>query len=170
MKKLLSILSLSIVLVVLLSACGNKAEIEAMNAKLEAYKDSVKMAADTAGLADYQAWKAQNELGEYNEYAYEEAAPVAYAVKKSSPARTVARRSTSNQSGSMGPTSGNTAKAKKGWSKSAKGAAIGAGAGAIAGAVINKRNRAVGAIIGGVAGGAVGYGIGRGMDKRDGRF
>ena len=58
MKKLLSILSLSVVLVVLLSACGNKAEIEAMNAKLEAYKDSVKMAADTAGLADYQAWKA----------------------------------------------------------------------------------------------------------------
>ncbi len=170
MKRILSILSLSVVLVVLLAACGNKAEIEAMNAKLEAYKDSVKTAADTAGLSDYQAWKAQNELGEYNEYKYEqEATPVNYAVKKSAPARTVAQRS-SNQSGSMGNTSGNTAKAKKGWSKSAKGAAIGAGAGAVAGAVINKRNRAVGAVIGGVAGGAVGYGIGRGMDKKDGRF
>src|SRR5690606_5850028 len=171
MKRILSILSLSVVLVVLLAACSNKSEIEAMNAKLEAFKDSVRLAADTAGLAEFQALKAQNELGDYNEYLYtEEAAPVSYAVKKSTPARTVTQRSSSNQSGSMGTTTGNTAKVKKGWSKSAKAAAIGGAAGAIGGAVINKKNRAVGAVIGGVVGGAVGYGIGRGMDKRDGRF
>lgn len=170
MKRILLFSAFGFLLVFLLSACGNKAEIEAMNAKLEAYKDSVKMAADTAGLAEYQAWKASNELSDYNEYLDDkQATPVNYAVAKAAPARKV-YRSSSNQSGSMGSTSGNTAKAKKGWSKSAKGAAIGAGAGAIAGAVINKRNRAVGAVVGGIAGGAVGYGIGRGMDKKDGRY
>lgn len=63
----------------------------------------------------------------------------------------------------------NTAKAKKGWSKAAKGAVIGGASGAVIGAVVNKRNRAAGAAIGGVIGAGGGYVIGRSMDKKDGR-
>ncbi|WP_226998842.1 glycine zipper domain-containing protein [Flavisolibacter tropicus] len=59
--------------------------------------------------------------------------------------------------------------AKKGWSKTAKGAVIGGVTGAAAGAVINKKNRGVGAVVGGVTGAAAGAVIGNQMDKKDGR-
>lgn len=118
---------------------------------------------DTVGLAQFQAWKAQNERFnpnmDYN----------AYNTPATAPVRTVYR---TRSNGSYGSTSTNTARttAKKGWSKAAKGAVIGAGTGAVLGAVINKRNRVTGAVIGGVLGGGIGYGIGRGMDKKDGRY
>lgn len=129
--------------------------------------------ADTVGLAQFKAWKAQQALEQMNA-----ANTATYAVATPKTTNSVARktstakRSTASTTKSVGSTTSYPAKPaeKKGWSKAAKGAAIGAGAGAIAGAVINKRNRAVGAVIGGVAGGAVGYGIGRHMDKKDGRY
>jgi hypothetical protein len=176
MKKLLSVFSITLVLV----ACNNNPDLAIENAKLQAYKDSVKLAADTAGLAQYQALKAQNELAsieDYNQAQYAAVAPVKSAVSYA-PARKTTRsssaasrnRSNSYEGGSMSSESTNAAKRKQGWSKAAKGAAIGGGSGAVLGAVINKRNRVVGGVIGGVVGGAVGYGIGRGMDKRDGRY
>ncbi len=102
-------------------------------------------------LAQYNAWKAENEKA---------------AIKK-----VPAKRQVDYQSPKMVSETQNPAKApeKTGWSKAAKGAVIGAGSGAILGAVINKRNRAVGGVIGGVIGGGVGYGVGRKMDKKDGR-
>ncbi|OLY91190.1 YMGG-like Gly-zipper [Cnuella takakiae] len=140
---------------------------------------------DTTGLAQFQAFKRQQELMRINEQNIpEEVAPAAVAAAPAAAAvaKAPARRSTSSgasrtrstspayEEGSMSSTSGNTAKAKKGWSKAAKGTAIGAGSGAVLGAVINKKNRAVGGVIGGVAGGAIGYGIGRSQDKKDGRY
>ena len=80
-----------------------------------------------------------------------------------------AARPASYQSPKMVSETQNAAKAKKGWSKAAKGAVIGGAGGAVAGAVINKRNRAAGAVIGGVIGAGGGYVIGRSMDKKDGR-
>lgn len=77
---------------------------------------------------------------------------------------------TSYQSPVMRDETQNTAKAKKGWSKAAKGAVIGAASGAVVGAVVNKRNRAAGAAIGGAIGAGGGYVIGRTMDKKDGRY
>jgi CRISPR/Cas system CSM-associated protein Csm4 (group 5 of RAMP superfamily) len=106
--------------------------------------------ADAIEQAQFEAWKTANEKT---------------AVAKKSAART-----SNYQSPKMVSETQNTAKAKKGWSKAAKGAVIGGAGGAIAGAVINKRNRAAGAVIGGVIGAGGGYVIGRGMDKKDGRI
>jgi outer membrane lipoprotein SlyB len=61
----------------------------------------------------------------------------------------------------------NTATAKKGWSKAAKGAVIGGASGAIIGGVITKSGK--GAVIGGVLGAGTGYVIGRSKDRKDGR-
>ncbi len=144
MKKLLSILSITVVM----AACSSNADkIAAENARLKSYQDSIEMAADTAGLAQYQEWKAQNELP-----ATQTAAGVAPVQ------RSTATRSTST-----------TAAKKEGWSKTAKGAVIGGVVGAGAGAVINKKNRAAGAVIGGVVGAGAGAVIGRKGDKKDGR-
>ncbi len=62
----------------------------------------------------------------------------------------------------------NTAPAKKGWSKAAKGAAIGAGAGAVTGIIVDKKDGR-GAAVGAVVGAGTGYIIGRSKDKQDGR-
>ena len=75
----------------------------------------------------------------------------------------------SANSTTMSSESDNTAKAKKGWSKTAKGAVIGGVVGAGTGAVVNKKNRAVGAVVGGAAGAGVGAVIGNQLDKKDGR-
>ncbi|MBD0376985.1 MAG: hypothetical protein ICV51_15305 [Flavisolibacter sp.] len=77
--------------------------------------------------------------------------------------------STVSGSGSVSSESSSTAKAKRGWSKTAKGAVIGGVAGAGTGAVVNKKNRAAGAVVGGVVGAGVGAAIGHEMDKKDGR-
>jgi hypothetical protein len=195
MKKLLPFLSIA----VLMAACSpNSKESAASLAaeqQLQAYKDSIKAAADTAGLAQFQQWKAQNELMETQqyqepeaEYAVAKTAPKAKATRKAPVRRTSQTSSVANRpapraeapapsvgSGQDVATtdgSGETAQAKKkeGWSKAAKGAVIGGAGGAVAGAVINKKNRAVGAVVGGILGAGGGYVIGRKMDKNDGRI
>ena len=177
MKKLLSIFSIAAVM----TACTTNADkVAAENARLQSFRDSVRLAADTAGLADYRSWKAQREItmeqDMYNEQPAVAAAPGAVAQRTYAPARrktSTARRNTASRSGgggSMASTSTNTARQKKGISKAAKGAIIGGAGGAVAGAVINKKNRAVGAVIGGVLGAGGGYVIGRGKDKKDGRY
>jgi hypothetical protein len=161
-RRILSIFSVTAILVAMMAvmtSCGNK--------KTEIGDKSVMMPVDTAGLAQFQAWKAQQ-----NQLALATIAAPAKSVATSSPARrTVKSSAGTTKTGSMSTSTQYPAKTKpKGWSKAAKGAAIGAAGGAVAGAVINKRNRAVGAAIGGVAGGVIGYGVGRHMDKKDGRY
>lgn len=159
MKKLLSVFAIAGTLT--MAACSN-------NPTALQTEKSVSFT-DTVGLAQFQAWKAQQAMEQMKaQYAANNAV-------SSSTSRKVASRSNTGRSvttnRSIGSTTSYPAKPqKKGWSKAAKGTAIGAGSGAIIGAVVNKRNRAVGAVIGGVAGGAVGYGIGRSMDKKDGRY
>ena len=143
------------------------------------------MAADTAGMAQFQQWKAQNELTateQYNEPVaqYEAPAKVPAAKKVTkAPVRkapkpapeTPAVSTGSSDDVAMGNESAEEARAEKkeGWSKAAKGAVIGGAGGAAAGAIIYKKNRALGAAIGGVLGAGGGYVIGRKMDKKDGR-
>ncbi|HEY0677237.1 MAG TPA: glycine zipper domain-containing protein [Chitinophagaceae bacterium] len=165
MKKLLSVFAIAGSLT--MAACSSNPNAALQNEKGVTFSD-------TAGLAQFREWKAQQAMAEM--YAAAAATAVTPVVanntttaRRSSPVRQSSR--TVSQNRSIGSTTQYPAKpAKKGWSKAAKGAAIGAGGGAIIGAVVNKRNRAVGAVIGGVAGGAVGYGIGRSMDKKDGRY
>lgn len=176
MKRLLPFVALAFIIT--LVACNSAPRVSEIEARIKKYQDSVKFSADTVGLAQFQAWKAQNEIVDANQYNAGAAAvapavasaPRSYApVRRSSGARSVSR---SSGSGTRTSESGHTAQAskKRGWSKAAKGTAIGAAGGAIAGAVINKRNRVVGGVVGGVLGGAVGYGIGRSQDKKDGRY
>lgn len=120
---------------------------------------------DTTGLAQFQAWKAQNELMSTQQNTAMQ--PQTREVVKYYPVSS-ARRSSGVSRSSSG--SSGTASRKKGWSSAAKGAVIGGVAGAAGGAIINKKNRALGGVVGGVLGAGVGYGIGRGIDKRNGRY
>ena len=155
--------------VAIMASCGNNQRTAAETQMITP--------ADTAGLAQFQAWKAQNELALANQMAQQNQLATQQPTKEIIRERVVyvnqgTRRSSASRSSgtsSSTSTSSNTAK-KKGWSKAAKGAVIGGAGGAVLGAVINKRNRAAGAVIGGVLGGAVGYGIGRSQDKKDGRY
>ena len=125
---------------------------------------------DTTGLAQFQAWKAQNELMSTQQNTAMQ--PQTREVVKYYPVSSARRSSSSgvyrSSSGSSG--SSGTVARKKGWSSAAKGAVIGGVAGAAGGAIINKKNRALGGIVGGVLGAGAGYGIGRGIDKRNGRY
>ncbi len=195
MKQVLSIFTIAAVMVACNSNKDSKEAVAAENAKLQAYKDSVRLATDTAGLAQYRTWKMQNELSNPNEYDPNNAATATTTTstttketntekpshKTSKSYASTTKRSTTHKTssgsgtydeGNMSSSSGHTAETntKKGWSKAAKGAAIGAGSGAVLGAIINKNNRAVGGVVGGVIGGGVGYGIGRSKDKKDGRY
>lgn len=143
---------------------------------------------DTTGFSQFQAWKAQNELANPNAFnnnmnaAAMTTTPnrsnsVSYTPARSRTTHSVSHRSSgrsrsysSGNSGRYSSSSSNTARAKRGWSKAAKGAVIGGVAGGVAGAVINKRNRVAGGVVGAVLGTGVGYGIGRHMDKKDGRY
>lgn len=158
MKKIFYALTVVGLLTLLLTACSRKTETPDKSMTLSY--------SDTAGLAEFQDWKMQNERVAAVE-AYKKSIAAATPVKS-----TAVRRSSNSGSGSMISGTENQAKTtqKKGWSKAAKGAAIGAGSGAVLGAVINKKNRVLGAVIGGVVGGGVGYGIGRSGDKKDGRY
>ena len=160
MKKLIPVFALA----VLITACNSDPKTAAMNS---ASNPTI----DTTGLAQYQQWKAMNELTNTPQF-QSAAQPATRTVVQNVPVRQSTSRSRSYSSGSMNSSSSSTAKAaqRKGWSKAAKGAVIGGVGGAAAGAIINKKNRALGAVIGGVIGAAGGYGIGHGMDKRDGRF
>lgn len=159
MKRIFYSLTIIGLLAVLFTACSRKAGNTETKTALSY--------SDTAGLAEFQEWKMQNERVAAVE-AYRKSVEATPAVQRSTGRTT---RNSSN-SGSMMSGTENQAKTtqKKGWSKAAKGAVIGAGSGAVLGAVIHKRNRALGAVIGGVVGGGVGYGIGRSKDKKDGRY
>ena len=160
MKKILPVIALAEVMV----ACNNPRP----DAKVESAQNTIIL--DTAGLAQFQAWKAQNEMAQYQQFSEQNnnAGAVAPVRRSSSSSSSSARRS-SGSSGSTAST-GTTANQKKGWSKAAKGAVIGGVAGGAAGAIINKRNRVVGGVIGGIIGAGVGYGVGRAKDKKDGRY
>jgi hypothetical protein len=98
---------------------------------------------------------------------------VASQSKTSASSSTKAKTQTSGNNTS-GTGTGNTqaatgTTAKKGWSKTAKGAVIGGVVGAGTGAVINKKNRTKGAILGGVIGAGGGAILGHELDKKDGR-
>ncbi len=175
MKKILFALST----VVLLASCSNDNPRTAAETKLIT-------PTDTAGLAQFQAWKMQNELAASNQLAQQNLAAaqpakevvrerVVYVEKPAARRRATTTRSsgsssTGNSSGSSTSTSGNTARKKEGWSKTAKGAVIGGVGGAVIGGVVNKRNRGAGAVIGGVIGAGAGAVIGRAKDKKDGRY
>lgn len=193
MKKLLPVLGISL----LMAACNTSPDLKIDAA--QAVQQNISTP-DTTGMAEFNAWKAQNELASIsavNQTQQQAAAPektrtiVKYVPVKSSAPKTVSHTSSSSgQSSSSGAAdqtgsgssaadtgSGNSessgtaqAEKKEGWSKAAKGAVIGGVTGAAAGAVINKKNRVVGAVIGGVVGAAGGYGVGRTMDKKDGRI
>jgi hypothetical protein len=191
MKKFLPFLSIALVSAFVFTACSNKPDADAQAAAaLQQQQQTV--SPDTVGLSQFQAWKAQNELAnveEYNQPVQYAAAPVQKAkpvykapVRKApvtkapartqSPAPSTSEETVTGNEGTASSESGSEAKApvKKGISKAAKGAVIGGVVGAVGGAIINKDNRVVGAVIGGVLGAGGGYGIGRGMDKKDGRY
>jgi Glycine zipper len=155
MKRTLHILSITAIvafMAVAMTACSSKQ-------KTDTATNLVLSASDTAGLADFQEWKAQNERKDAMEYMASKTATTTSAARPAVVRKPVAST----------PAPAPVAAKKKGWSKAAKGTTIGAVAGAAAGAIINKKNRVLGGVIGGVIGGGVGYGIGRGMDKKDGR-
>ena len=161
MKKILPVIALAGVMV----ACNNPRP----DAKVESAQNTIIL--DTAGLAQFQAWKAQNEMAQYQQFGEQNNTGAVAPVRRStssSRSSSSARRS-SGSSGSTAST-GTTANQKKGWSKAAKGAVIGGVAGGAAGAIINKRNRVVGGVVGGIIGAGVGYGVGRAQDKKDGRY
>jgi hypothetical protein len=165
MKKLLPILSILFVSAILISACNSNPSVESNAGKVLTYTD-------TAGLADFQKWKVQNELKDPAVY-YEvgSVASTTQPIKKATKSHSSVQR-TSNTSGrSLNSVSQYPAKTtvKKGWSRKAKGAVIGGGGGAILGAVINKNNRVVGGAIGGALGAGIGYVIGNELDKKHGR-
>ncbi len=158
MKKLLSIISITIIAAVLMTSCKNGLTPQPV------------ASADTIGLAAFQNWKLQ----EYQQAMYANTttnAPEAVAKTK-----VIYRNANTNySSGKMNSSSTHTANttptsSKKKWSKAAKGAVIGGAGGAVVGAVVNKRNRVAGGVIGGILGGGIGYGIGRSKDKKDGRY
>ena len=165
MKKLLPILSIFFITVILISACSNKATVDPNSGK-------VLTSVDTAGLADFQKWKTQNELKDPAVY-YQQGSEVSTSqpVRRSTKAYNTVQRTSTSNGGTLNSVSQYPAKTtvKKGWSRKAKGAAIGGGGGAILGAVINKNNRLVGGAIGGALGAGIGYVIGNELDKKHGR-
>ena len=164
MKRLLPILSILFISAILISACNSKQPAETNNGKVLTY-------VDTAGLADFQKWKVQNELKDPSVY-YVQGSEVlpTQPVRKARKSHASVQK-TSNTGGSLNSVSQYPAKTtvKKGWSRKAKGAVIGGGGGAILGAVINKNNRLVGGAIGGALGAGIGYVIGNELDKKHGR-
>src|SRR5215217_4148166 len=102
MKRILSIFSIAAVM----AACNSDQDkIMAESAKLKQYQDSVRLAADTAGLADFQSWKMQNELNNQDLDAQTAAVATAAPVTRS---YAPARRATSSRSYSSTRSSGSS--------------------------------------------------------------
>lgn len=160
-RRMKHILSL-VILAAAMTACNSNADTTGNEGK-------VTPATDTAGLAQFQALKAQAALKAMEDSIQKSKANEAAARKETASKKKTTHNSSTTRSESIAYESENPAKQKKGWSKKAKGAIIGAGSGAAAGAIINKKNRTVGGVVGGVVGAATGYGIGRREDKKDGR-
>ena len=162
MKKLLPILTIAAITTIIFAACKNKPQADANNSgKVLTY-------VDTAGLADFQKWKTENERKDISMYKQnnEYSEPASHApVRKGSVIHHTAKKVSLSSTGQY------PAKTvlKKGWSRKAKGAAIGGAGGAIFGAVINKNNRVKGGIMGGLLGAGLGYVIGNEMDRKHGR-
>lgn len=201
MKKFLPFFSIALIASFVFTACSTRpgADAQAAAALLQQQQQQ-SVNSDTVGLSQFQAWKAQNELVDVEEYNKPEQPAAAPIIQKAKPVYKAPVRKAPvaklppqpeatpaipapTTSGSGEPVvSGNEdvagsesagevkAPAKKGISKAAKGAVIGGVVGAVGGAIINKDNRVVGAVIGGVIGAGGGYGVGRGMDKKDGRY
>jgi hypothetical protein len=164
MKKLLPILSILFISAILISACSGKPAADLNSGKVLTY-------VDTAGLADFQKWKTQNELKDPAVY-YNQGTEVATSqpARKTTRSYSSGKKTSNGGGGTLNSVSQYPAKsAKKGWSRKAKGAVIGGGGGAILGAVINKNNRLVGGAIGGALGAGIGYVIGNELDKKHGR-
>jgi len=169
MKKILPISAIATMIAMLVIACNRSPQSDANSGKNLNYTD-------TLGLADFQKWKALNELKDPTVY-YQQGNEMAsgqptrtivkYVRVKSSATR--ARRST-YRSGSMNSVAQYPAKSmKRGWSRKAKGAVIGGGGGALLGAVISKHNRLLGGAVGGALGAGLGYVIGNELDRKNGR-
>jgi hypothetical protein len=158
-KKPMKIQSLISVIAVLALSCNTQPKAD------NNHTDSANLVTDTTGLAEYQAWKAQNELSNQNTEEQQEDQSSSKTMRKSTSVKSenTSASNTSTNNSSSGATQ------KKGWSKTAKGAVIGGVVGATTGAVVNKKNRAAGAVIGGVVGAGTGAVIGNEMDKKDGR-
>jgi hypothetical protein len=158
MRRILSMIALAAVMA---TSCNTKPRTDATTTTVPAQ--------DTVGLAQYQQWKAQNELTTQQKMQNQAMTSTAPVTGTS----TVHHRTSRSTVYSSNSSSSNTAKsssAKRGWSHAAKDAVIGGVGGAAAGAIINKKNRGAGAVIGGVIGAAGGYGIGRHKDKKTGRY
>ena len=154
MKKLLLFIAIASVVAVTMVACNtNPSAVKGLAAE------------DTAGLAQFQAWKAMNERVSIEETFGNRNEAVAQTVYKKPAAtrtKTVVMNSSSTHEAKVAK--------KKGWSKAAKYAVIGGGSGAVLGAVINKKDRVKGGVVGTVVLGGLGYIIGRSEDKKDGRY
>jgi hypothetical protein len=188
MKKLL--LSLTLISVVVLSACNSKKEEQKRDMVL--LNDSLfrsNMNTDTAVMVQNEpveeapfvaprpqqnrrpaAQRTGNVRSNNTNYENNQTLPPPVV---NTPAPTPAATTTTGTETAAGTaktdsvaTAGETAK-KEGISKGAKGAIIGGVGGAIAGAIITKKGK--GAVIGGVIGAAGGYILGRKKDKQDGR-
>jgi cobalamin biosynthesis Mg chelatase CobN len=191
MKKFLLSLSGAAILV----ACNSKP------AEVTAVQPQVQQAVDTTGLAAFKNFQMEqaiaaayaNELPAQEEAPKVQKAPAAKAVKQSAPARTVAKKTSSQKSSNTSSSgSSNTAStgsqpdvstgdagagtestgetastSEKKVSNAVKGAVIGGVVGAGTGAVVNKKNRVVGAVIGGVIGAGGGYVIGKKTEKKN---
>ncbi|MFT4093947.1 MAG: glycine zipper domain-containing protein [Niabella sp.] len=163
-----------IVFVLFIAACSNKKQEENANAV---------PAQDTAGLAEYQKWKLENEVRAKIEAENADAQQTTTVV---APVRSSAASSGSSSSrshvtyesrgnspapeGTPAPATASEpapASQKKGMSHTAKGAIVGAVTGAATGAIANKKNRLGGGVVGGVVGAAAGAGIGAIVDKKE---
>lgn len=151
MKKLLPIFVIAVASVFVFASCGQRTAggVEKI------------AATDTAGQAQFEAWKKQQEFAAQYEL---------YKAQQTSSAKPAVQSKTYQKTGSLSTTTSYPAKSaekKKGWSKSAKGAVIGGAAGGALGAVIYKKNRVLGGVLGAVVGAGAGYGIGKHLDKKD---
>ena len=88
MKKVFSIIAISAVVVLVMSACNRKPATAEAKVSYE----------DTVGFSQFQAWKAQNERSELDAQ-YEEAYAKGY--KDAAATKTATRRTTATKSGTM---------------------------------------------------------------------
>ena len=148
------------------TACTGKQKTEASTTN-----NGVLTFTDTTGLAEFQKWKAYNELTSTTMYSHDEDMAVAKTVKKTAPLHKAAatHHSSTMAMNSAGQYPAKVVK-KKGWSNRAKGAAIGGGSGAILGAILDKNHRVAGGVLGGVLGAGVGYVVGNEMDRKHRRY
>lgn len=166
MKKLIPIFSIALAM----AACNQKPENNSDIATTLPVQQPMQIAAaDTAGMADFRAWKVQNELTDVNEYNAKQAeanAPVQKQIIKKKAVAPVRKTTKTTSDPVQTPTTSEADKTTD--AGSGKDNSATAGTGEVAKAEEKKQGiskAAKGAVIG--AGG--GYTIGRGMDKKDGR-